>query len=239
MTNIAVLNNVDHQDLKINTTRSETNGDGYMCVPTFPREFRALQVHYPIVFAKNNTTGEYTPLALVGLQDDENLFVKDGQWDARYIPLCAESKPFLIGAGAEGQGAGQASWLIHIDLDSPKLSREKGIDLFMEFGGNTPFLDRIRDVLSHINEGIGEVKTFVDLLVKYDLIEPFAVETILKNGHKCNFQGFHVINEERLAKLPAADLSYLHTSGFLSDIYMQVASLSNFSDLFDRKNSHL
>jgi len=65
------------------------------------------------------------------------------------------------------------------------------------------------------------------------------VETTLKNGQKYKFQGFHVINEERLAKLPGEDLTYLHASGYLFDIYMQAASLSNFSALFDRKNRTL
>lgn len=239
MTNLAVLNNIDHKDLKIDTQRSEAAGDGYMCVPTFPREFRAVQVHYPIVFAKNDSTGEYTPLALLGLQEGENLFLSEGKWDARYIPLCAEAKPFLIGAGADGLGSEEQPWVIHVDMDSPKLSRDKGVNLFKEQGGNSPFVDRIREVLSHVNEGISEVKPFTDLLVKYELLEPFAVETTLKDGKKHKFQGFHVINEERLAKLPPDAITYLHTSGFLFDIYMQAASLSNFSALFDRKNNTL
>jgi len=239
MTNLAVLNNVDHKDLKIDTQRSAAMGDNYMCVPTFPHEFRAVQAHYPIVFAKNDSSGEYTPLALLGLQDDENLFLVDGQWDARYIPLCAEAKPFLIGAGGSGLGHEEQPWVIHVDMDSPKLSNDKGLSLFKEMGGNSPYLDRVREVLSHVKEGISEVKPFIELLIKYDLLEPFAVETTLKNGQKYKFQGFHVINEERLAKLSGEELSYLHASGYLFDIYMQAASLSNFSALFDRKNRTL
>ncbi len=235
MNNLAVLNNIDHKDLKINTARSGAMGDAYMCVPTFPREFRAAQAHYPIVFSKNSNTGEYTPLALLGLEDGENLFLKHDKWDAPYIPLCAEAKPFLIG---QGQGDGQ-DWVIHVDMDSPKLNTESGINLFKEFGGNSDFLDRTCDILGAIHEGISEVKPFTDILEKHKLLEPFAVETTLKNNRKCKFQGFHVINEDRLSELSGDDITSLHASGFLFDIHMQLASLSRFSSLFDRKNNIL
>jgi len=238
MTTLEVLNNIDHKDLKINTTRSESNGDGYMCVPTFPREFRAVQAHYPIVFSKNNKSGAYTPLVLFGLQDTENLFLKEGKWDCRYIPLCAEAKPFLIGEGRNDPSAGP-QLMIHVDKDSPKLSRDSGLSLFKELGGNSEFLDRMSDILGAINEGVGEVSPFCEQLKKLDLLEPFAIETTLKNGQKFSFQGFHVINEERLSELSGEEISSLHSSGFLFDIYMLVASLARFSELFDRKNANL
>jgi hypothetical protein len=238
MTNLAVLNNIDHKDLKITTTRSEAFGDAYMCVPTFPREFRAVQAHYPIVFGKNN--GEnYTPLVLLGLQKDENLFISEGQWDARYIPLCAEAKPFFIGPGREGQYDDGQRWVIHVDMDSPKLNTESGIALFKEFGGSSSYIDRTSDILTAVHEGITEVKPFTDLLVKYDLLESFAAETTLANGQKYRLDGFYTVNEERLAKLPIEVLEILHQRGFLFDIHMQLASIAHLSDLFERKNKTL
>ena len=192
-----------------------------------------------IVFSKNGNTGEYTPLVLLGLEENENLFISNGLWDALYIPLCAEAQPFLIGQGQSGQSDNDQNWVIHVDLDSPKLDTESGTNLFREFGGNSPFLDRICEILGAVHEGISEVKPFTDILEKYNLLEPFAVETTLKNNRKCKFQGFHVINEDRLAELSAEDIASLHASGFLFDIHMQIASLSNFSTLFDRKNKTL
>lgn len=239
MPTLEILNNIDHRDLRIDTSRSDANGDGYMCVPTFPREFRAVQAHYPIVFAKNAKTGVFTPLALFGLQEMENLFIKDGRWDCRYIPLCAEAKPFLIGEGRNDLSSVAPQRVIHVDRESPKLRDDFGVKLFKELGGNSDFLDRISEVLSAINEGIGEVKPFCDLLVKFDLLEPFAVEATLAKGKKFSFQGFYVINEERLSTLSGENIATLHASGFLFDIYMLLASLTHFSDLFDRKSASI
>jgi hypothetical protein len=236
MKNLMVLNNVDHKDLKITTTRSQELADGYMCVPTFPSEFRTVQAHYPFVFNKNDSSQEYTPLVLLGLQEDENLFLKEGNWDARYIQACAEARPFYIGQDQDQDGQ---QWLIQVDIHSPKLSTDTGTDLFMEFGGNSPFLDRIRDVLSTIHEGVAEVKPFTELLVRYELLEPFSVETTLANEQKYRLDGFYTINEERLANLAAEEIVELHQSGYLFDIYMQLSSLSNLSDLFARKNKTL
>jgi hypothetical protein len=239
MSKVEILNSVDHGDLKIITERSEASGDGYMCVPTFPREFRSVQAHYPIVFSKNKQSGDFTPLALLGLEDNENLFLREGVWDANYIPLCAEAKPFLIGSGQQSVGDEGPQWSIHVDMSSPKLSREKGLPLFKEFGGNSEFVERMGGVLSAIHDGIGEVKPFTDLLVKLDLLESFAVETTLKNGQKANFTGFYVINEDRLANLSKDELLDLHASAYLFDIYMLVASLSHFQELFVRKHKGL
>ncbi len=239
MSKVEVLNSVDHGDLKIATERSEALGDGYMCVPTFPGEFRSVQAHYPIVFSKNKQSGDFTPLALLGLEDNENLFLQDGRWDANYIPLCAEAKPFLIGPGQQNAGADGPQWMIHVDMTSPKLSRDEGQPLFKEFGGNSDYIERMGGVLGTIHEGIGEVKPFCELLVKLDLLETFAVETVLKNGQKASFTGFYVINEDRLASLSKDELADLHASAYLFDIYMLVASLSHFQALFARKNDRL
>jgi hypothetical protein len=239
MTNLVLLNNITHQNLKVITLRSKDYGDNYMCVPTFPKEFRSLQAQYPIVFGKNPESGKYTPLALLGLQEDENLFIDGEQWDARYIPLCAECKPFYIGQQTHKELGAEQEWVIHVDLDSPKLSESTGINLFKEQGGSSDFLMRMSKTLGLIHEGIAEVSPFIDLLVEFDLLELFSVEASLKNNQPYTLQGFYTINEEKLATLSADVIKRLHDSGFLFDIYMQIASLSQIAGLIERKNRYL
>ena len=54
-----LLNNVDHKDLRVITTRGAEYGDDVMFALTFPAEFRNIQAHYPIVFRK--TRGRAVP----------------------------------------------------------------------------------------------------------------------------------------------------------------------------------
>ena len=170
------------------------------------------------------------------MQKDENLFISEGQWDARYIPLCAQAKPFFIGPGREGQDDDGQQWVIHVDMDSPKLNTESGIALFKDFGGNSSYIDRTSEILRAVHEGITEVKPFTELLTKYDLLESFKAETTLANGQKYRLDGFYTINEEKLSALPGEILSKLLVNGWLGSIYTVIASMANFRALIERKN---
>ena len=128
VTRHALLNNVDHRDLRVITTRGAAYGDDVMCALTFPAEFRNVQAHYPIVFAKARD-GTFTPLALFGFREKQNLFLTPDGWDALYVPMMIERQPFLIGSSGTGK-------VVHIDLDSPRVSRTTGELLFLEHGGN-------------------------------------------------------------------------------------------------------
>ena len=52
MANHALLNNIEHRHLRIDSRRAAALGDDVMSAPTFPAEFRNVQAHYPIVFHK-------------------------------------------------------------------------------------------------------------------------------------------------------------------------------------------
>ena len=60
MANHALLNNVEHQHLKINPARSTHLGDGVWYSETFVSEFRVAQAHYPIFFTKDDTTNTFS-----------------------------------------------------------------------------------------------------------------------------------------------------------------------------------
>src|SRR5688572_29174625 len=108
----AILNNIEHKDLKVITERGAKYGDDIMYAFTFPAEFRDLQAHYPIVFHKSADGTGFDAVALLGFQDGENLFLENGSWDCSYIPLTVERQPFMIGRAGE-------ELMVHIDLDNP------------------------------------------------------------------------------------------------------------------------
>lgn len=228
MTNHALLSNVTHKDLRIVTERSARYGDNVMAAVTFPAEFRNIQAHYPIVFAKTNE-GLYNPLALLGFREKQNLFLrKDGGWDATYVPLLIERQPFLIGPpAADGPK-------IHIDLDSPRVSRTEGEALFKEHGGTSDYLNRIGSALATIHQGMQASQPFIAAINEHNLIESFALDIEFRDGAKHRFAGFFTVNEDKLAKLDGAALGRLHEKGYLQAVYMIIASLSHFRDLIER-----
>jgi hypothetical protein len=241
MPNHALLNNTEHKQMRIVTTRGAAWGDAVMSALTFPAEFRELQAHYPIVFAKNQDGTSFDPIALFGFQQGENLFLGGGPglgngWDAPYIPLTVERQPFLIGRPADGS---EDAMMIHVDLDSPRVSNTEGEPLFLSYGGSTEYLERISRVLRSIHDGLETTKGFVEALLHLELLESFVLDIELNDGSQNRLAGFYTINEERLAKLSGEQLARLHEVGYLQAIYMAVASLSQFRALIERKNRTL
>lgn len=230
MTNHVLLNNLDHKDLRVITTRSAEYGDNVMYAITFPAEFRNLQAHYPLVFRKN-AQGQFEPIALLGFQERQNLFLSNHGWDATYMPLTIERLPFLIGFSADQQP------MVHVDLDSPRISRTEGQPIFREHGGNTEFLERMNSVLLAIHQGLAGTAPFIAALLEHELLESFVFDIQLNNGSQNRLAGFYTINEERLLGLNGAVLERFNRAGHLQAIYMAIASLSNFRALIERMNT--
>ena len=223
----AQLNNIDHRDLRVVTERGAAWGDDVMSALTFPAEFRNLQAHYPIVFQKASD-GSFQPVALLGFQPGQNLFLDERGWDALYLPLAIERQPFLIGLSVEGEP------MMHIDLDHPRVGHDHGEPLFRIHGGTTEFLDRMASTLQALHEGLQAVPGFVDALLRHELLESFVLDITLDDGAQHRLAGFYTINEERLSRLDGEALAALHREGHLEAIYMAIASLSRFRDLIER-----
>jgi hypothetical protein len=227
MTHTVLLNNVDHKDLRIITTRAAEYGDDVMFAVTFPAEFRNLQAHYPIVFRKSPDGTTFEPLALLGLQDGQNLFLDGKGWDASCVPLAIERLPFYIGTADE-------ELVVHVDLESPRLSTTEGEAIFLPHGGSTEFLERMTSVLLAIHQGLQSTPAFVAALLAHDLLEPFVFDLELADGSRSRLSGFYTINEERLQALGGGALEQLSRAGHLQAAFMAVASLSQLRALIVR-----
>lgn len=229
MPNAVLLNNVHHKDLRIITERGARYGDNVSFALSFPSEFRALQSHYPIVFRKGGDGAGFEAIAVLGFVEGENLFLEGARWDAGYIPLTIDRLPFLIGRDGDGL-------MVHVDLDHPRVSRTEGEPVFLQYGGNTDYLEGVTRKLMDIHDGLQRAPAFMDALVSLEMLEPFVLDIELDDGSQNRLAGFYTINEERLAALDGATLERLNKSGYLQAMYMVLASLNNFRGLIDRKN---
>jgi SapC len=228
MTRSVLLNNVSHKSLRIVTARGAAWGDDVMSVPVFPDEFRSLQAHYPVVFQKTADGTGFQPIAMLGFEPGTNLFLNEQGWDAYYVPMAIERQPFLIGRDGE-------ELLVHVDMDSPRISSTEGEPVFLPQGGATEYLERVNSLLLAIHEGVQHVPLFVNALLENDLLESFVLDAEGPDGSQSRLAGLYTIDEERLARLSGAKLEALSRAGHLMPIYMAVASLSNFRDLIERQ----
>lgn len=240
MTNHVLLDNVNHKDLKVLPGYGRELGFGVGVARVFPVEFVQLQMEYPIALMRNSNSGHFEAVVILGLEQDENLYLVGDYWDARYIPLTIQRHPFLIGFQESMEdGIPRRSPVVHVDLDHPKVSMSEGEPVFLEHGGESPLLERMSSVLMTIHQGDETSKTFSAMLTGLDLVESSTMEFVLDNGEKRTLSGLYIINEDRLRDLNASALEALHKQGHLQTIYMMLASMPNFRKLVDRKNQLL
>lgn len=240
MANNVLLNNVSHQNLKVITRFGVEFGENVGSVMVFPTEFIELQKEYPILFRQNSDTKKYQATALLGLNQSENLFLDPNiraGWNANYIPAALAKGPFLIGLQPQNSGNGNAP-VIHIDLDHPKVSEQEGYPLFLEFGGNSPYLEHIASTLKIIHQGVAVQDVMFNLFSELDLIEPITIEIDLNNGEKHRLLGNYTINQEKLSGLAGDQLEKLNKLGFLPLAYAVITSMTNIRKLTEIKNSN-
>jgi hypothetical protein len=236
MTNYVSLNDKEHANLKVITTRSAKFGDNVNYAMTFPFEFRNIQSYYPIFFQKESNSGTFFPLALFGFEKEENLFLSDDHWDAGYVPIMIRRQPFLIGFQADAEDPTKKNPIVSIDLDNPRVNDSEGETLFLEHGGTSEFLQKATANLELIHQASEHSKQFVDALIQFDLLESVTINIELLDGSSNQLLGYYTINEELVQKLNGEQLAELNSKGFLQPIFMVLASHTAIRTLIERKN---
>jgi hypothetical protein len=235
MPNPVLLDNNTHKDLRVRLVYGPDYGDNVGTVLAFPTEFADLQREYPIFF-RRDANGEYFAVVLLGFAKDENLFLEGEKWDAWYLPGMVARGPFLIGFQERQEGGEiHREAVIHVDMDSKRVSQTEGERVFLDQGGQSPYLQQVQRVLSGLNDGFALAKPMFELFKSLDLIAPVELEFKLTNAEPVKLPGFYSIDREKLNGLEAEQLFKLHQSGFLHAAYLVLASHSNLNRLIERK----
>ncbi len=233
-----MLNNIAHKNLKVITKKSAIYGDNVGGCLIFPSEFTDVQREYPIFFQKDANTGEFQAVAIFGFGQNQNLFLNEHGWQAKYIPAVMEREPFLIGFQQE-QGGAETTPVIHVDMNNPRVSWTEGELVFLEHGGNSPYIENISRILMSIHDGLAVSKEMFAAFLALDLIEPFVLDIEFNNSVKYQSSAYYTINQERFFSLDEASLARLHKLGYLHFAYMVLASLGNIRKLIDLCNRQM
>jgi hypothetical protein len=240
MTRFEVLNNVAHKDLRIATDFGPEYGDAIGMVAAFPTEFAELQREYPLFFRRDAKSGELQATVLLGFEQDENLFLQGRRWNASYLPGAIAKGPFLIGfQERQEEGELRQSPVIHVDLGHARVATGKGEPVFLEHGGQSPYLQRVVTVLSGINDGVVAGKAMYAALDALELVQPLKLDVRFDTELGVNLTGLWSIDRERLAALGTEQIASLHRAGWLEGAYLMLASLHNLRHLIAEKQRRL
>jgi hypothetical protein len=226
------LNRNQHKDLRLKGLANLKFAGKVHSVPVTGGEFPIAARDLPIVFA-GSEIGNAGPMVLLGLRQQENLFVDaQGQWTPGvYIPAFVRRYPFVLAekpAGQEGD-----DFTVFLDEAYEGFGTVEGERLFKEDGTDSEILSGAVNFLGEFQQHITRTNWFMDQLRKHDLLEPRNIR-LEKQGSVVNLNGMFVVNEQKLRALDEKTTHEFLKEGVLGWIYAHLISLANIERLGHR-----
>lgn len=204
-------------------------------------EFAEACKTFPLFFIRSGETDAQgqpviTPVALLGLEAGENLFVDDGVWTAAYEPAFLRRYPFVLADARQEDG--QSTQAVAFDAACTSLVEEgPGERLFDDFGAPTPYLDQVLQFLKDFEAAVQITRPIGAHLHGLGLLKEMRAQGTLTNGERFTVDGFLVVDEEKLRALPDETVLSMHRGGLLALVHAHLVSLGNLSRLVDRKSA--
>jgi len=230
------LNRADHKQLRLKGLSHVKFAMNAHSVPLTGAEFGLASRDLMIVFAGTDAANA-GPIALLGLRQNENLYVDaQGTWAPNsYIPAFVRRYPFVLGEKPEGQEGGD--FTVFLDDKFEGFSTDEGQRLFNEDGTDTELLTNAVRFLGEFQQNIEATRVFMQRLVKHDLLEPRNVQLRKgedESGQGITLNGLFMVNEEKLRALDEKVTHELMRDGVLGWVYAHLLSLANIDRLAQR-----
>jgi len=232
MSNIVALNFDKHSHLKVRAEQRHSSAVNQHLMPLIPSEFGRAGTCFPIIVTKNMETGQFTFSAMIGFQSGENLFVREGSWDAGYEPLQMQRQPFFV-----GEDGGEK--VICFDSDNVALSASEGEPLFNATSQPSDYLETVQSILNELINGESESARLMAQLTSLELLTPFSLDIEFNDGSKQTVQGAYMIDDSKLAQLDDQTVLRLYRSGTIALMHNLQTSMHQLPNLIARKNKML
>ena len=201
-------------------------------IPISYTEFTVACRDYPLVFTSGDEGRTYAPVAVLGINNGENLFLADGAWDKDvYVPAYVRRYPFCM-ARVNLDKVEQADRLICVEKD---FLDDKGELMFDAEGKPVPKWLPIEKLLQEYEADLERSREMSGILSDYGLLEPFAMQAQPTAGAAMNLTGMYRVDEKKMEFLNASQHKNLIKKGVMGRIYAHLISLDNFARLLDRK----
>jgi hypothetical protein len=205
-------------------------------VPVSFAEFAQVSRDYPIVFTSGDNGESFAPVAVLGMQSAENLFIEPGSVPPRwvqgvYLPAYVRRYPFCM-ARVTREAVEQKERLICVEkrhLD------DAGELLFDGEGTASSRWQEIERLLQEYEVDLERTREMCGILSDYGLMEPFTMQANMNQGGAMHMTGMYRVDEKKLEFLNAAQHKVLIKKRVMGRIYLHLAALEGFGRLLDRK----
>lgn len=193
-------------------------------IPLLADELPMAAAHYPIVFSDGPTP---VPAAIVGLQNDQNLFVNDaGQWQVgSYLPAYVRRYPFILMDDPTTK-----QFILCLDEASGRLSETEGQPLF---NGEQPsdFTKSAMEFCAMLRQQGEATDEFMRALKEHNLLVSNESQIEAINGVRIQLGGFLVIDAKKFDQLPDNIYLQWRKKGWLGLIFAQLLSTHRWQNL--------
>lgn len=220
------VNNERHAGKKIRASNDFRFASKFHVAYVTVHEFSRAAAIYPLVFLEDKEGDAFRPVALMGLDAGENLFVDaQGQWSGSYIPAIIRRYPFALSKAQEAD-----RYIVCVDEASDLLSDTEGAAMFDDQGNPTQVIENVKRYLGELQQMDGMTHEFGKFLVQNNLLTPLNMRVNAADQVR-NITGCYVINEERLNNFTDAKFAEIRQKGYLPAIYAHLISLSQIERL--------
>ncbi len=214
-----------HKDLRVLPTYSAEPMEGRHVAPLLLQEFPAAAPFYPIFFLKAGDQEVYSPVAVFGLQEGQNLFMNNGEWQGQYIPAALSAYPFTLAQSSDEQ------LVLCVNEQANNVSRTEGEALFNAEGQATDYLNNINNYFKEYITANGTSRNIMSQLVEMGLMKADGLQYRDLAGNQRRLNGFYVIDREKFDALTDEQFLQLRTFGVLPAIYAHFSSLERIGAL--------
>lgn len=222
------LNSRDHATWRARPATKAPWLVGAHAIPLTVEEFPQAARHYPIIFAVGDNP---VPLALMGLNENINVFVEDDGTVKNnvYIPAYARRYPFLL---AKLNPASDELSLC-FDPTTDLIGDFEDGDLLFTDGQPSEVTKGALQFCENFEQAGFRTQQFIEDVTKHDLLMDGEV-SIQQPGIEQPFvyRGFKMINQEKLRETRGDVLRTWAQNGLLPLLYAHIFSLDLISTIF-------
>jgi hypothetical protein len=198
-------------------------------IPLHVGEFGPAALSFPVIFAG----ADFTPLAVMGLNEGENLFIDpDGLYRrGTYAPAFLRRYPFVVAKDEPNN-----RMVVCIDRGSDLFTEDKPDAPLFENGEPTAFTKNCIEFCTQFDIDRARTEVFVKMLKDLDLFETKETSYTPRlpdgtNGAPQRLAEYSAVSETKLKALSPAKLAELRDNGALMQIYIHLNSLMGFDRL--------
>jgi hypothetical protein len=226
------VDSAQHRNLKLKVPITDwTVADKLNAIFVAAVEFGDVCREFPIVFVKAGKDADgresIAPIAVLGLTQNQNLYVSGERWRAQYMPAILRFYPFCIARMDETRFA------VCMDTAFKGLNADEGQPLFDAEGKPSEMLQTMQKQLEALEAEIQRTRLVGQRLQELDLLREMRFDATMPDGRQHTVDGFLTVDEAKVTALPDNVVAELHRNGMLGLVHLHWVSLGNMRRLVD------